>query len=229
VVGFTAEVDAGELVAIGRARGVSTMFDLGSGAFVDRATQRSWGLPDEMTVRDAVASGADLVTFSGDKLLGGPQAGLAVGRAAAVAAARSHPLMRAVRPDKLQLAGLAATLALYRDGKSADVPVVAALAASATALKQRAEQLAARLAATSLRVEIEPCVSAVGGGAMPTAELASWAVTLAGRPADAIEAALRNAPTPVIARVEHGRVWLDIRTIAPDELDAVVVAVAAAD
>ncbi len=216
VVGFTAEVDAADLVQIGKARGVATMIDLGSGALVDRATQRSWGLPDEPTVRDAVASGADLVTFSGDKLLGGPQAGLAVGRTAAVATARAHPLMRAVRPDKLQLAALAATLALYRDGNSADVPVVAALAASATALKQRAEQLAARIGAatTQLRVEIEPCVSTVGGGAMPTAELASWAVTVAGQSADAIEAALRNAAyaghrarraRPGVARRPHHR------------------------
>src|SRR6185503_7775832 len=101
IVGFTSEVSAEELVALGRARGIATMIDLGSGALVDRETQRRWGLPDEPTVAETVATGADLVTFSGDKLLGGPQAGLLVGARAAVEAARTHPLMRALRPDKL--------------------------------------------------------------------------------------------------------------------------------
>ena len=227
VVGFTAEVEAAELVAIGRARGVATMIDLGSGALVDRATQRAWGLPDEPTVREAVASGADLVTFSGDKLLGGPQAGLAVGRAAAVAGAQKHPLMRALRPDKLQLAALAATLALYRDARAAEIPVVAALGASGEALRARAEQLAAAIAAigaAGLRVAVEPCASAVGGGAMPTAELPSWAVTLAGRSADDLDAQLRAAAVPVIARVADGRVWLDVRTIAPAEIADIAAA-----
>nr|HEX4318007.1 L-seryl-tRNA(Sec) selenium transferase [Kofleriaceae bacterium] len=229
VVGFTAEVDAAELVAIGRARGVATMIDLGSGALVDRATQRAWGLTDEPTVRDAVASGADLVTFSGDKLLGGPQAGLAVGRTAAVEGARKHPLMRALRPDKLQLAALAATLALYRDGRAlAEVPVLAALGAPADALRARADQLAAAVGATAgLVVAVEPCTSAVGGGAMPTAELASWAVTLAGRSADRVDDQLRAAAVPIVARVADGRVWLDVRTIAPAEVAEVAAAIRA--
>src|SRR5262249_36906712 len=105
IVGFTAEVSPDQVVAIGRARGLATMIDLGSGMLVDRQTQRRWGLPEEMTVAEAVASGADLVTFSGDKLLGGPQAGIACGKATAVEAARKHPLLRALRPDKLTLAG----------------------------------------------------------------------------------------------------------------------------
>src|SRR5687768_4287393 len=104
IVGFTAEVSPEQVVAIGRARGIATMIDLGSGMVVDRETQKRWGLPDEPTIRESVESGADLVTFSGDKLLGGPQAGIAVGKKAAVEAARKHPLMRALRPDKLTLA-----------------------------------------------------------------------------------------------------------------------------
>jgi L-seryl-tRNA(Ser) seleniumtransferase len=230
IIGFTAEVLLPELVALGRARGVATMIDLGSGALLDRATQRAWGLPDEPTVRDAVGSGADLVTFSGDKLLGGPQAGLAVGRAAAVAAARAHPLMRAVRPDKLALAGLAATLALYRDGRAPHaVPVAAMLGASAETLRARAEALAAAIGGSAvrgeLRVAVEPCASAVGGGAMPAAELPSFAVTLTGaRGADALDAQLRAADVPVIARIEAGRVWLDVRTIADGDVADIAAA-----
>jgi len=230
IVGFTSEVGAGELVELGRARGVATMIDLGSGALIDRATQRAWGLPDEPTVAEAVHAGADLVTFSGDKLLGGPQAGIAVGTAAAIKRAREHPLMRALRPDKLTLAGLAATLALYRDGKLDAIPVPRMLGASNEALRGAATALAAAIGEVAgLAIAVEPCESAVGGGAMPTARLASWAVTLrgiaAGLGADDIDAALRRAPVPVIGRIEDGRVWLDARTIAADEAAGVVAAV----
>jgi L-seryl-tRNA(Ser) seleniumtransferase len=240
IVGFTAEVSAEELAALGRARGVATMIDLGSGALVDRETQRRWGLPDEPTVADAVAAGVDLVTFSGDKLLGGPQAGIAVGRAAAVERARKHPLMRALRPDKLTLAGLAATLALYRDGALDAVPVPRMLGATAEQLADAARALAAAIGEVAgLVVAVEPCRSAVGGGAMPLAALASWAVTLRGLAgavgrradtglgADAIDAGLRGAPVPVVGRIEDGRVWLDMRTIAAGEVAAVAAAVQA--
>jgi L-seryl-tRNA(Ser) seleniumtransferase len=234
IVGFTSEVPAEELVALGRARGVPVMIDLGSGAFADRATQRAWGLPDEPTVAETVATGADLVTFSGDKLLGGPQAGIVVGTRAAVARARAHPLMRAVRPDKLTLAALAATLALYRDRELERVPVLRALAAPAEALRQVAEALAAAIGAVDgIAVAVEPCRSTVGGGAMPTAELPSWAVTLAGASADALDRGLRGGPVPVVGRIEGGRLWLDVRTIAADagelaEVAAAVRALAAA-
>jgi L-seryl-tRNA(Ser) seleniumtransferase len=222
IVGFTAEVGPEEVVAIGRAKGVSTMIDLGSGMLVDRATQRAWGLPDEPTVRECVASGADLVTFSGDKLLGGPQAGIAVGTAAAVEAARKHPLMRALRPDKLTLAALHATLSLYRDGKLDRVPAVRMIAQVPETLRKRAELLAARLGGT-----VEPCSSTVGGGAMPTAELPSFAVTLS--EPEMLDRRLRGAAVPVIARIEDGRLWLDVRTIADDEIDVVVRAATGSD
>jgi len=226
IVGFTAEVAADELVAIGRARGIATMIDLGSGALVDRETQRRWGLPDEPTVAEAVASGADLVTFSGDKLLGGPQAGIAVGTAAAVERARKHPLMRALRPDKLTLAGLAATLALYRDGKLDDIAVPRMLGAPADQLRTAAHALAAAIGRIAgLAIAVEPCTSAVGGGAMPTAQLASWAVTLHGASPDSLDAALRRARVPVVGRIEDGRLWLDVRTISAEELADVVAAV----
>jgi L-seryl-tRNA(Ser) seleniumtransferase len=231
IVGFTSEVSADELVALGRARGVATMIDLGSGALVDRATQRRWGLPEEPTVAEAVASGADLVTFSGDKLLGGPQAGIAVGSAAAIARARQHPLMRALRPDKLTLAALGATLAAYRAGALDAVPTLRMLGAPAEVVEAAGRELAARIGAVAgLAIAVEPCASTVGGGAMPTAQLASWAVTLAPAGtggADAIDRALRGAPVPVIGRIADGRVWLDARTIAAGDHAAVVAAVRA--
>lgn len=226
IVGFTSEVAPGELVALGRARGIPTMIDLGSGALVDRATQRAWGLPDEPTVAETVATGADLVTFSGDKLLGGPQAGIVAGTAAAVEAARRHPLMRALRPDKLTLAALAATLALYRDRALAEIPALRALGATGDALRASADALAAQIGEVpGLAIAVEACTSTVGGGAMPTAELASWAVTLAGRAADALDRALRGAPVPVVGRIAGDKLWLDVRTIADDERAAVVAAV----
>jgi L-seryl-tRNA(Ser) seleniumtransferase len=244
IVGFTAEVTPEEVVAIGKRRGIPTMIDLGSGMLIDRERQRAWGLPDEPTVAESVASGADLVTFSGDKLLGGPQAGIAVGTAAAVERARKHPLMRALRPDKLTLAGLAATLALYRDGHGDDVPAVRMIARTHDGLHADALQLRELItsappgvlrgpaepelaigAVGGLVLAVEPCTSMVGGGAMPTAELPSWAVTVAGRPAGELDAGLRAALVPVIATIREGRAWLDVRTIAEDELPAVVSAV----
>ena len=228
IVGFTAEVTPEQVVAIGRARGIPTMIDLGSGMFVDRATQQRWGLPDEPTVAESVASGADLVTFSGDKLLGGPQAGIAVGTRAAVEAARKHPLMRALRPDKLTLAGLHATLALYRDGRADEIPSVRMIARTRDALHTAARALAAAIGSVAgLTVEVEACTSTVGGGAMPTAELASWAVTLRGGSTENLERRLRAAPTPVIGTIREGRVWLDLRTVSEEECAEVAAVVRA--
>ncbi len=225
VVGFTAEVSPEQLVEMARPRGLRTMIDLGSGALVDRETQRAWGLPDEPTVAEAVATGVDLVTFSGDKLLGGPQAGIAVGSKAAVTAVRTHPLMRALRPDKLTIAALAATLASYRDRAFADIPTARMLGASRDSLRALADALAAAIGSTKLAIAVEACMSTVGGGAMPTAELPSWAVTLAGMPADTVDRGLRESPVPVIARIADGKVWLDVRTIAADEVALVAAAV----
>ena len=229
IVGFTAEVSLADLVAIGRARGIATMIDLGSGMLIEREQQRAWGLPEEVTVREAVASGADLVTFSGDKLLGGPQVGICVGTAAAIAQARAHPLMRALRPDKLTLAALSATLALYRDGRSDELPVIqmisktpAQLEAAATAVVQAICVIVEGEHSHGVAIEgldVAPCLSTVGGGAMPTAALPSFAVRL---PA-AFEPTLRAAR--VIGRVADGRVWLDLRTVADEELFQLIAAV----
>jgi len=228
IVGFTTEVSAEELVALARPRQLATMVDLGSGALVDRATQREWGLPDEPTVAETVASGVDLVTFSGDKLLGGPQAGIAVGTKAAVEAARKHPLMRALRPDKLTIAALAATLGLYRKHALAEIPTQRMLGAPADALHTAATALAAAIGTVAgLAIAVERCNSTVGGGAMPLAQLASWAVTLSGDDLEQLDRELRQAPAPVVGRIEDGKLWLDLRTIASGELADVAAAVQA--
>ena len=226
IVGFTAEVTPEQVVAIGRAKGIATMVDLGSGMLIERAQQREWGLPDEPSVKETVASGADIVTFSGDKLLGGPQAGVLVGKKAAVERARKHPLLRALRPDKLTLAGLEATLALYRDGRIAEVPALRMIARTQDDVRRSAEAVVASLCtdpahAHQSYADTAPCTSTVGGGAMPTAELASYAVRL---PASA-EPVLRAAGTPIVGRVADGKLWLDLRTVSDEELFELIAAV----
>jgi L-seryl-tRNA(Ser) seleniumtransferase len=230
LVGFTAEVELGELVELARARGVASMIDLGSGALLERAELGGLGLAGEPAVGPVVATGVDVATFSGDKLLGGPQAGILVGAAEVIDRVRRHPLMRAVRPDKLTLAALEATLAHYRDGRAEDLPAVAMLRCPEEQLRTRAEQLLHAIGepVRGLTAAIAPCRSAVGGGALPTAELPSWAVALSGTgelSAAAIDARLRAAPIPVIARIAEGAVIIDVRTIAAEELAAVAATI----
>lgn len=227
VVGFSEEVGIAELAELGRARGVPVVEDLGSGAMTGFARFH------EPTAAEAVAAGADLVTISGDKLLGGPQAGIVVGRAALVARLRKHPLMRALRPDKLTLVALEATLALFRDGSAAAaVPVVSMIEAAPEALRLRAETLAARclaLGVPATALSIRASSGKVGGGAQPMVDLPGWAVVLAGggKGADAMQAALRAADPPVLARVAEDAVWLDVRTLTgDDEIELVARAVA---
>jgi L-seryl-tRNA(Ser) seleniumtransferase len=218
VVGFTSEVSPEALVAIGRAKGLATMIDLGSGAFVDRQTQRAWGLPEEPTVAETVATGADLVTFSGDKLLGGPQAGIAVGTKAAIERARAHPLMRALRPDKLTLAALHATLSLYKEHALAEIPITMMLGRDEASLRATAERLAGELGTTAA-----PVTSTVGGGAMPTSALPSWAVVLTGMSPQAIDEHLRAHG--IIGRIADDRMLLDVRTLLPEDESILVAAV----
>ncbi len=227
VVGFTASVPAADLVALARRNGLAVMEDLGSGCLVDLGRH---GLDPEPTVQDAVAAGVDLVTFSGDKLLGGPQAGLLVGRSAAVEACARHPLMRALRPDKVTLAALEATLALYRDPASAAarVPALAMLTAGPGALEGRARSLARDLEAavgSRAAVAVVADTSRTGGGALPLLELPTFAVEVrpAGGGAGRMEARLRAVRPPVVARVREDALVLDPRTFGPEH-DATVVA-----
>ncbi len=226
VTGFVARPEERSLAALARERGVAFIHDLGSGTFLD--TSR-FGLGREETVAEAVAAGADVVTFSGDKLLGGPQAGIAVGRAERIAALRAHPVMRAVRPDKLTLAGLIGTLELYRDGRAADeIPIWRMIASPASALAARARALVSRLAEVGVPADVLETESTVGGGSLPEQTQPSRAVALAASlgPAASVASALRAAQPAVISRIAGGRVALDLRAILPED-DAVLASTVA--
>jgi L-seryl-tRNA(Ser) seleniumtransferase len=212
VVGFAERPGLAELAAVAAAHDLPLLDDLGSGALVD--------LGDEPTAKGSLAAGADLVCFSGDKLLGGPQAGIVVGRADLVERMRRHPLQRALRIDKLSLAALEGTLLLYLDPERAlrEVPVLRMLREDAGAVRARAERLAA-----ALDGDVEETVARVGGGALPLAELPSFACALE----DVLAAPLRSCSPPVVGIVRDGRLLLDCRTLADDELDDVVAAVRA--
>jgi L-seryl-tRNA(Ser) seleniumtransferase len=210
-LGFVQEVEIEELCELG----VPVIDDVGSGVLD--------ALYDEPSVRRSVAAGAALVCFSGDKLLGGPQAGLLVGRASAVAAAARHPLARALRLDKLGLAALEATLRLYLDPERArrEIPVLAMLCASAAELEARARRLAGLIGPAATVVV---ATARVGGGALPLLELPGPAVAL-GRPPDALAGALRAGEPPLIGRIADGRLLLDPRTLADDEVEPAAAAV----
>jgi L-seryl-tRNA(Ser) seleniumtransferase len=212
VVGFTEQPKLAELAAVARRHNVPLLDDLGSGALLD--------LSDEPTVQASLAAGADLVCFSGDKLLGGPQAGILVGRADLVERLRRHPLHRALRADKLGLAALEGTLLLYLDPARAlrEVPVLRMLHEDAAVVRARAERLAKAVGG-----EVEETVGRVGGGALPLAELPSFACAVE----ETLATPLRAHEPPVIGIVRDGRLLLDCRTLSGDEVDEVAAAVRA--
>jgi L-seryl-tRNA(Ser) seleniumtransferase len=207
VVGFTEQPRVEELAEVARRHGLPLVDDLGSGALVD--------VGDEPTARASLAAGADLVCFSGDKLLGGPQAGIVVGRAELVERLRRHPLQRALRADKLTLAALEGTLTLALDSPD-EIPVLRMLREPVETVRARAERLA-----ELVRGEIEETVARAGGGALPLAELPSFACAVE----EELAAKLRAASPPVIAVVRDGRTLLDCRTLTDDEVEEVAEAV----
>jgi len=223
LVGFTAAVELATLVVIGREAGVPVVEDLGSGALVDLAAV---GLPREPIVRERIAAGADLVTFSGDKLLGGPQAGLVVGRRDLVERLAENPLRRALRPGKLTLAALGATLRLYRESPhlTAALPVLRWLTRPLEAMEAIGREIAPLLAARlgdGYRVSLVAAESEVGSGAVPAVSLPSRALAVdhATVAAEVIAARFRAARPPVLGRIHEGRFLLDLRGIfAPAEL-----------
>jgi L-seryl-tRNA(Ser) seleniumtransferase len=213
--GFTERPDPREVAALAHRSGALVIDDLGSGALL--ATER-FGLAHEPTPRERLADGADLVTFSGDKLVGGPQAGFVVGRATLVARLRKDPLARAMRPDKATLAAVAATLALYRAGLAVErIPVWCMIAAPVADLRLRADRIVAMLAGLNgdVDVGVVEVDATVGGGSLPGEALRSIALAVADRNPDRILERLRLGAPIVVGRIDGGRVLLDLRTVEP--------------
>lgn len=218
IEGFTSDVSGAEIVALGRRAGVPVVEDLGSGALVDLA---EYGLPHERTVQEALADGIDLVTFSGDKLLGGPQAGIIVGKEQLVSRLRANPLLRALRVDKLTIAALGATLRAYRNRAERDrIPIFCMLALTMDALRTRSAPYLAAISGS----RVVDSQAYVGGGALPQAQIASIAVVVPAPDPDRIADRLRRWSPAVVARIDNGRLLFDLRTIAPGE-DATLIAI----
>ncbi len=222
ITGFTEQASTAELLVLARQRGIPLMEDLGSGALFDL---RSVGINGEPGVLDSLRNGVDIVTYSGDKLLGGPQAGLISGGSELIARMRANSLFRALRVDKLIYAALEATLLAYVQKDHDAVPTLRMMRLSKDAIGKRADALAARVATPKLKVEIVDGESILGGGAAPSSTLPTrvLALTCEGLSADELAARLRGSEPPIIARVEEGRVLLDLRTVFPEQ-DAAVVA-----
>jgi L-seryl-tRNA(Ser) seleniumtransferase len=225
--GFVEAPDAIELARLAHAHDAIVIDDLGSGALLDTA---AFGLVHEPTPRERLAAGADFVTFSGDKLVGGPQAGLIVGRADLIARIRKDPLARAVRPEKVTLAALAATLGLYRSGRATtEIPVWRMIAATPEALGRRADAVLGALpAAVQARVSVSEMESAIGGGSLPGETLGSVGLVVTGRAPDALARRLRAGDPAIIGRVQDGTVLLDLRTVEPADDTALGAALARA-
>lgn len=223
IVGFTESVSPAALVELGRSRSIPVIEDLGSGCLVDLAPL---GLRDEPTVQASVKAGVDVLSFSGDKLLGGPQAGIIVGKRRCIDLLKRHPLARALRVDKLTLAALEATLQAYVDGTALqEIPVLSMLAQTPEELRQRAESLCRRMGESGVTAEVVSTENPVGGGAVPTQTLHSFAVAVVPRDsAAALEAQLRQRPVPIIVRIAHDRCLLDMRTLFPADLDEILQA-----
>lgn len=224
VIGFTKEVSLGELVRLGRKHGLPVMEDLGSGSFVDLSR---FGLLREPTAQEAVRAGADIVTFSGDKLLGGPQAGVILGRKDLVERCKKNPLTRALRVDKMTLAALEATLRLYRDERQAveHIPTLRMIALPLPILEERANHLAALIQETDhqqkLHIQVMTSVSQVGGGSLPEQGLPTYVVAVRSSEMSTqkIEECLRSNTPPVIGRIESDQYLLDVRTLQTEDFD----------
>ncbi|OGO10227.1 MAG: L-seryl-tRNA(Sec) selenium transferase [Chloroflexi bacterium RBG_13_68_17] len=222
IVGFTTEPSLSELVELGARQRVAVVDDLGSGALLDTS---AFGLGHEPTVQESLQAGAAAVCFSGDKLLGGPQAGIIVGTSMHIEPMRRHPLARALRPDKLCLAALAATLEHYlRDEALREIPVWRMIAAPAAELEGRARVWQTRLG----QGEVRPGLSTVGGGSLPEETLPTWLLVLPGPRPNALVGQLRRLELPIIARVEDDCVALDPRTVLPEDEDNLLAGLSAA-
>ena len=223
ISGFTEQASTADLAGLARERGLPLMEDLGSGALVEL---QAFGIGGEPSVIDSLRAGLDVVSYSGDKLLGGPQAGLLSGRRELIARMRANSLFRALRVDKLTYAALEATLLAYVKRDHDAIPTLRMMRLTQQEIGKRAEALAAKVASPKLQVEIIDGESVIGGGAAPSAALPTRLIALscAGLSADELSARLRAADTPVVARVEEGRVLLDLRTVFPEQEELVTAA-----
>jgi L-seryl-tRNA(Ser) seleniumtransferase len=217
IVGFASSPELSELATLAHERGLLLYEDAGSGQLADLS---AYGIVGEPIVGAIVADGADVISFSGDKLLGSAQAGLIVGKHAIVDRLRKHPLYRALRSDKLRLAALEATLAAHRRDAAAEVPVIQMLSVSKDEIETRAKRLIEEIGDTALELMLRPGESAIGGGAGPTCNLPTTlvAITHPRMTAQEIERILRSSSPPVIGRISEGKVLLDLRTVFPAEL-----------
>jgi L-seryl-tRNA(Ser) seleniumtransferase len=218
ISGFCESVTIAELAKLGKSHQLPVIDDVGSGCLYNLSR---FGLSDEPVVSESLRAGADVVLFSGDKLLGGPQCGIIVGRSEIVAKLRTHPLSRALRVDKLTLAALQATLEIHRSGRAfEEIPVLRQLSLPADEIRARAEQLVERLRtqfSSSVVVSVEPVSSAPGGGALPELSIPSWAIAIACESADDAARQLRMGKPAVFCRVQDGRVLIDLRTVFPED------------
>jgi L-seryl-tRNA(Ser) seleniumtransferase len=219
IVGFTEETSIAELAALAHARDLPVVVDWGSGDLIDLSM---YGVRDELPVSALLDQGADIVTFSGDKLLGGPQAGLAVGREDLVKRMRRDPMARVLRLDRLQIAALRETLSAYVTGRAtSEVPTLRMLSLPAAEIGQRAEAVAVELRelGSAWGIRLEAGVSRPGGGSSPTGETPTMLLVIEDPSGDAgrLEARLRRCDPPVIARVNEGKLMLDLRTVLPEQ------------
>ncbi len=215
ITGFIHDVPLEELASLAHRHGLYLMDDLGSGALLD--TSR-YGLAHEPMVQESIAAGADVVCFSGDKLLGGPQAGIIVGRREIIERLRKFPLTRALRVDKITLAGLQATLLHYLKGEAEQkIPIWRMISADPAEIRRRAQRWARQLRQAGFRAEVIEGRSAVGGGSLPGETLPTWLLALKGPSPDAAARALRNHAPPIIARIEEDLLLFDPRTVFPEE------------
>lgn len=223
--GFVTEPGVGELAALAAERNIPLIEDLGSGTLLDLGSN---GIPEEAFAPARLALGVDVVCFSGDKLIGGPQAGILLGQSEWIDAMRRNPLARALRVDKLTIAALDATLDLLLDpARTDDIPVIAGLRVANAELERRAKRLLAKLSplfGSDFRVDLRESTTPVGGGSLPEHRLSGWAVVVDGPGISALAGRLREAPTPVLVRIHDDALWLDVRTLHEDEMSVLVEA-----
>ena len=220
IIGFSETPALSDLTELGHKHGLPVIEDLGSGCLLDL---NRFGIHDEPSVQDSIRAGVDVVSFSGDKLLGGPQAGIILGKKKYLDILKKHPLNRAMRVDKMTLAALEATLHSYDTGTEKDIPVIAMLSAQPEALLQKANQLASLLADAGISCEILPTEGRVGGGSVPNHSLSSYAVAFDGD-VNRLEETLRKGMHPIIGRIHEGKYLLDVRTLFESDYTVIVEA-----